>query len=95
VATAVVCAIFAAARLPHLPDPVTHLAEFARVTRPGGAARPFHPIGRARLDHRHGDELDFDYVRVDPNLRPALTRTGWRCACFEDSGRALPRPRRL
>lgn len=84
-ATASVDAIFAAGLLPHLPDPVTGLTELARVTRPGGRLALFHPIGRLGLAQRRGKELRSDDIRAEPNVRPALTRTGWRCESVDDA----------
>jgi ubiquinone/menaquinone biosynthesis C-methylase UbiE len=86
-ATAVVDAIFAAGLLPHLRDPVAGLAELARVTRPGGRLALFHPLGRADLAHRHGNEPQPDDIRAEPNIRTALARAGWRCESVDDSAR--------
>jgi SAM-dependent methyltransferase len=84
-ATEAVDAIFAAGLLPHLPDPVAGLAELARVTRPGGRLALFHPVGRAATARRRGSELRPDDVRAEPNIRPVLARSGWRCESVDDA----------
>jgi SAM-dependent methyltransferase len=81
---ACVDATLAAGLLSHLPDPQAALAELARVTRPGGRLAMFHPVGRAALAARRGRELRADDIRAEPNLRPALERTGWSLTGYDD-----------
>jgi SAM-dependent methyltransferase len=83
--TARVDAILAAGLLSHLPDPEAALAELARVARPGGRLAMFHPVGRAALAARRGHALRADDIRAEPNLRPALERTGWSLTGYDDA----------
>ncbi|WP_329612105.1 methyltransferase domain-containing protein [Streptomyces brevispora] len=77
-------AVFAAGLISHLPQPGRDLAELARVVRPGGLLALFHPIGRAALAARHGRNLTAADLRAEPNLRPLLTRSGWRLDTYID-----------
>ncbi|MEU8509372.1 methyltransferase domain-containing protein [Streptomyces brevispora] len=77
-------AVFAAGLISHLPQPGRDLAELARVVRPGGLLALFHPIGRAALAARHGRNLTEADLRAEPNLRPLLTRSGWRLDTYID-----------
>lgn len=77
-------AVFAAGLLNHLPDPLVGLAEFARVTRTGGALVLFHPIGRAALAARKGHALDEADVRDPHHLPAALGATGWELTELDD-----------
>nr|WP_018384622.1 methyltransferase domain-containing protein [Wenjunlia vitaminophila] len=76
--------VFAAGVLHHLPDPHAGLRELARVCAPGARLALFHPVGRAVLAARHGRVLGPDDLLAEPNLRPALTRAGWRLTRYED-----------
>ncbi|MGI8332440.1 class I SAM-dependent methyltransferase [Actinomadura scrupuli] len=82
--TGCVDATLAAGLLSHLPDPAAALAELARVTRRGGGLAMFHPVGRAALAARRGHDLRADDIRAEPNLRPALERTGWSLTRYDD-----------
>ncbi|WP_326589534.1 class I SAM-dependent methyltransferase [Streptomyces brevispora] len=77
-------AVFAAGLISHLPQPGRYLAELARVVRPGGLLALFHPIGRAALAARHGRNLTEADLRAEHNLRPLLTRSGWRLDTYID-----------
>lgn len=77
-------AVFAAGLVSHLPHPVENLRELARVVRPGGTLALFHPIGRAALAARQGRRVTPDDVRAEPNLRPLLSRSGWRMTSYVD-----------
>ncbi len=78
-------AVFAAGLVTHLPDPVTGLAELARVCRDGGRLALFHPVGRAALARRQGRALDPDEVRSPARIRVALAEAGWRCDGVDDA----------
>jgi SAM-dependent methyltransferase len=84
-ATGSLDAVFAAGLLPHLADPVAGLAELARVSRDRGRLALFHPVGRATLARRHGQEPDPDDIRSEARIRTALERAGWRCDVVEDA----------
>ena len=83
-ADASIDAVLAAGLVSHLGDAAAGLAELARVCRPGGRLALFHPIGRAALAQRHGRELTPEDIRAEPNIRPLLTATGWRCTDVDD-----------
>jgi len=76
--------LFAAGLLHHLADPLAGLAEWARVTKPGGALALFHPIGRAALAERKGHELDDADIRDANNLPAALSAAGWNLEHLDD-----------
>ncbi|MGW4564881.1 class I SAM-dependent methyltransferase [Streptomyces sp. NPDC004561] len=77
-------AVFAAGLIAHLPRPVDNLRELARVVRPGGTLALFHPIGRAALAARQGRQITPEDLRAEPNLRPLLSRSGWRLTSYVD-----------
>ncbi|MFE7569174.1 class I SAM-dependent methyltransferase [Streptomyces sp. NPDC057539] len=77
--------IFSAGLVNHLPEPAPALAEWARVTAPGGTLLLFHPSGRAERAARHGRGLDPDDLLAETNLRAALETAGWRPACYDDA----------
>ncbi len=54
--------ILAAGLLPHLPDPSLTLIELARIALPGARLVLFHPISRAALCGRHGDDPDTSVI---------------------------------
>ena len=83
-ADASVDAVTIAFGLRNLPDPAAGLAEFARVTRPGGRLALFHPSGRAALAARQGRRLREDDTLARANLRRLLERTGWRLDRYDD-----------
>ncbi|BCY15464.1 hypothetical protein L3i22_105520 [Actinoplanes sp. L3-i22] len=85
VARARVDAVFAAGLVNHLPDPVSGLAELARITRPGGKLVLFHPSGRAALAARHGRELRPDEPLAEDVLRESSARAGWALTGYDDS----------
>jgi SAM-dependent methyltransferase len=85
IASASLDAVFAAGLIPHLADPVSGLAELARVCRPGARLALFHPVGRAALAHRRGHQLDPTDVRAQPAIHIALTAAGWRCERVDDA----------
>lgn len=76
--------LLAAGLLHHLADPMAGLAEFARVTTPGGTLALFHPIGRAALAQRRGHDLRDDDIRDPENLPAALSATGWDLLSIDD-----------
>ncbi|MEV8394200.1 MULTISPECIES: methyltransferase domain-containing protein [unclassified Streptomyces] len=77
--------VFSAGLVNHLPEPAPALAEWARVTAPGGTLLLFHPSGRAERAARHGRTLDPDDLLAETNLRAALETAGWRPACYDDA----------
>ncbi|MFI6932471.1 class I SAM-dependent methyltransferase [Streptomyces sp. NPDC050287] len=77
-------AVFGAGLVSHLPHPAENLRELARVVRPGGSLALFHPIGRAALAARQGRQITPDDLRAERNLRPLLTRSGWRMTSYVD-----------
>ncbi|MFJ2721292.1 methyltransferase domain-containing protein [Streptomyces sp. NPDC087437] len=77
-------AVFAAGLIAHLPHPAENLRELRRVVRPGGTLALFHPIGRAALAARQGRQITPDDLRAEPNLRPLLSRSGWRMTSYAD-----------
>ncbi|MET8830833.1 class I SAM-dependent methyltransferase [Streptomyces sp. NPDC004610] len=77
--------VFSAGLINHVPDPAAALAEWARVTRPGGVLLLFHPSGRAERAARHGRALDSADPLARGNLHPTLEATGWRPAHYEDA----------
>ncbi|MEU3281544.1 class I SAM-dependent methyltransferase [Streptomyces antibioticus] len=77
-------AVFGAGLVSHLADPTGNLRELARVVRPGGTLALFHPIGRAALAARQGRRITPDDLRTEPNLRPLLSRSGWRMTSYVD-----------
>ncbi|WP_405982174.1 methyltransferase domain-containing protein [Streptomyces sp. NBC_00158] len=77
--------IFSAGLLDHLPDPLTALREWARVSAPGGTLLLFHPSGRAERAARHGRAPDSRDLLAEPNLAAALGATGWSLAEYEDA----------
>ena len=77
-------AVFAAGLLPHVPDPASGLAEFARIVRSGGRLVVFHPVGRAALAARHQRTLRADEP-LDPRVLPKLLgRGGWTSIRIDD-----------
>ncbi|UYQ66082.1 class I SAM-dependent methyltransferase [Streptomyces peucetius] len=77
-------AVFGAGLISHLPQPAENLRELARVVRPGGLLALFHPVGRAALATRQGRQVTPDDLRAEPNLRPLLSRSGWRLTSYAD-----------
>jgi ubiquinone/menaquinone biosynthesis C-methylase UbiE len=77
-------AVFAAGLISHLPDPEQNLRELARVVRPSGTLALFHPIGRAALAARQGRQITPGDLRAEVNLRPPLSRSGWRMTSYAD-----------
>jgi SAM-dependent methyltransferase len=77
-------AVFAAGLIAHLPHPAENLRELARVARPGGLLALFHPVGRAALAARQGRQITPGDLRAESNLRPLLSRSGWRLTSYVD-----------
>ncbi|MBL1106778.1 class I SAM-dependent methyltransferase [Streptomyces sp. 5-8] len=77
-------AVFAAGLIAHLPHPVDNLRELARGVRRGGTLALFHPIGRAALAARQGRRITPGDLRAEDNLRPLLSRSGWRMTSYVD-----------
>ena len=77
-------AVFGAGLISHLPQPAENMRELARVVRPGGRLALFHPVGRAALAARQGRQITPDDLRAEPNLRPLLSRSGWRLTSYTD-----------
>lgn len=77
-------AVFAAGLIAHLPSPAENLRELARVVRPGGVLALFHPIGRAALAARHGQQITPDDLRAEGSLGPLLASAGWRMTSYVD-----------
>ena len=77
-------AVFGAGLISHLPGPDTGLRELARVVRPEGTLALFHPVGRAVLAARKGQQLTDGDPRAEPNLGPLLASTGWRLVSYTD-----------
>ncbi|MEV7285610.1 class I SAM-dependent methyltransferase [Streptomyces sp. NPDC093252] len=77
--------VFSAGLVDHVPDPAAALAEWARVTAPGGVLLLFHPSGRAERAARHGRPLDPADPLDRANLHAALEAAGWRPAHYEDA----------
>ena len=77
-------AVFAAGLIAHLPSPEDNLRELVRVVRPGGVLALFHPIGRAALAARQGRRITPEDLRAEANLRPLLSRSGWRMTSYAD-----------
>jgi RimJ/RimL family protein N-acetyltransferase len=81
---------FAAALLPHVPDPGRALADLARVVRPGGQLALFHPSGRAALAARQGRLPRDDDLLAPGPLDRLLRACGWSLASYDDGpGRFL------
>lgn len=76
--------VFAAGLIAHLPDPAANLRELRRVVRPHGQLALFHAIGRAALAARQGRQITPDDLRAEDNLRPLLSRSGWRLTSYVD-----------
>ena len=83
--TASVDAVLAAGLLPHLADPVGGLRELARVTRPAGRLALFHPVSRAELVRRHGDDPELDRLLSPEELGERLEDAGWKLEEVDDS----------
>ncbi|MFI2765199.1 class I SAM-dependent methyltransferase [Streptomyces echinatus] len=77
-------AVFAAGLIAHLPHPVDNLRELARGVRRGGTLALFHPVGRAALAARQGRRITPGDLRAEANLRPLLSRSGWRMTSYVD-----------
>lgn len=78
-------AVFSAGLVNHVPDVVTALHAWARVTAPDGPLLLFHPSGRAERAARDGRPLDPDGPLAEENLRPAPRATGWDLSRYEDA----------
>ncbi|HEX2864441.1 MAG TPA: methyltransferase domain-containing protein, partial [Deinococcales bacterium] len=79
-------AVWAGGVLPHLADPGAALAEWARVTRPGGRLAVFHAVGRAALGAVHADGPAADGVLAPERLEALLEASGWRPVSRDDGG---------
>ena len=79
--------ILAAGLLPHLPDPVGTLQEFARAARPGARLGVFHPISRLALAARHRDRGAHAHdMNIDPHrIGPLLAEGGWTLELLDDA----------
>lgn len=80
-----VAVVFAGGVLPHLTDPAAALAEWARVTRPGGALAIFHPLSRAALAARHNGVPSDDDVLAAARLRALCAAAGWHVTALDDA----------
>ena len=86
--------VFAGGLLPHLDDPVTALAELARVARQEGRLVIFHVLGRLALAARHGGVPSDDDVLAPSQLRSILASAGWELQSVEDDDWYLAHARR-
>ena len=79
--------ILAAGLLPHLPNPVGTLQEFARTAQPGARLGVFHPIGRLALAARHRDRGAHAHdMNIDPHrIGPLLSQGGWALEFLDDA----------
>lgn len=82
-----VAGILAAGLLPHLPNPVGTLQEFARAAQTGARLGVFHPIGRLALAARHRDRGAHAHdMNIDPHrIGPLLTEGGWTLELLDDA----------
>ncbi len=82
-------AVFVNAVLPHFEDKPAALAEFHRVTAPGGRLVISHIIGRRRVNEIHAASEDAvlrgDQVSTAEKLAAMLHSAGWRVTEAEDS----------
>lgn len=69
-------AVLAAGIVPHVTDPIGTLRELHRVCVPGARLTVFHPISRAALSARHGNDPD-ESILVPARLRAVLEPSGW------------------
>jgi SAM-dependent methyltransferase len=77
-------AVFAAGYLSHIPDTRAGLFELGRVTRANGRLAVFHPVSRAALAARRGQEVSPDDPLDPAVLAPVLAATGWLVESFDD-----------